>query len=124
MWIGGTSHRWCQTWHPYKQAHCAELEHGLKLHKCLDPYGERDLNPIHFICILEIKNIIRMNTNPWLNEKCRSFVEAPSAPLVFPVQVNNILESKEMIMGHLLTRICPFPPNFFVFIINLFHSVA
>ncbi len=46
-----------------------KLEHTLKLHRCLDVYGERDLNPIHLICILEIKNIIRMNTNPWLNGK-------------------------------------------------------
>jgi hypothetical protein len=41
-----------------------ELQHGLNLHRCLDPYGEWDLNPIHFMCILEIKDIIRMRTNP------------------------------------------------------------
>ncbi len=41
-----------------------ELEHGLKLHDCLDPYGERYMNPIHLTYILEIENIIRMSTNP------------------------------------------------------------
>jgi hypothetical protein len=41
-----------------------ELEHGLKLRRCLNPYGEKDLNPFHLICSLEIKYIIRMNTNP------------------------------------------------------------
>jgi hypothetical protein len=41
-----------------------ELQHGLKLHRCLDLYGERDMNPIHFTCILEIKNIIKMSINP------------------------------------------------------------
>jgi len=40
-----------------------KFEHGLKLCRCLDPYGERDLNLIHLTCILEIKNIIRMSTN-------------------------------------------------------------
>jgi hypothetical protein len=41
-----------------------ELEHGLKLCMCLNPYGEKDMNTIHLTCILETKNIIRMNTNP------------------------------------------------------------
>jgi len=41
-----------------------KLEHGLKLRRCLNPYGERDLNPFHLTCSLEIKDIIRMNTNP------------------------------------------------------------
>ncbi len=40
-----------------------ELDHGLNY------YGEKDMNPIHLIYLLEIKNIIRMNTNPWLNGK-------------------------------------------------------
>ncbi len=110
-------------WWKSNAINVTKLEHGLKLCKCLDPYGERDLNPIHFTCILEIKNIMKMNTNPWLNEKCRVFVQAPSAPLVLPVQINNILESEEIILSHLLTCICLFPPNFFVFIINLFHNV-
>jgi hypothetical protein len=63
-----------------------ELEDGLKLHgKHLDPYGEWDLNPIHLIYILEIKNIIMMNTNPRLNKKCGFFAQAPSALLVLLV---------------------------------------
>jgi hypothetical protein len=33
-----------------------KLEHGLKLHKCLDPYGEWDLSPIHLTCILNKKH--------------------------------------------------------------------
>jgi len=41
-----------------------ELEHGLKLCRCLDPYGERDMNPIHLTCVLKIKNVIRMSANP------------------------------------------------------------
>jgi hypothetical protein len=46
-----------------------KLEHGLNMHRCLDPYGGKDMNPIHFTYILKIKNIIRMSTNPWLNGK-------------------------------------------------------
>jgi hypothetical protein len=70
-----------------------ELEHGLKLSRWMYPNGEKDLNPIHLTYILEIKNIIKMSTNPWLNGKCQVFVQAPSAPLVLPIQVGNILES-------------------------------
>jgi hypothetical protein len=51
-----------------------ELEHGLKLHRGLDPYGERDMNPIHLTYILEIKNIIKMNASPWLNGKRHVYV--------------------------------------------------
>jgi len=51
-------------WHPLKCPVVTELEDGLKLHEYLDPYGEWDLNPIHLTFILEIKNIIMMNTNP------------------------------------------------------------
>jgi hypothetical protein len=69
-----------------------ELEHGLKLCRCLDAYGEKDMDLIHLICILEIKNIIRMSTKPWLNRKCWVFVQPPSALLVILVQVNDILE--------------------------------
>jgi hypothetical protein len=46
-----------------------ELEHALHLCRCLDPYGERDMNPIYLTYILEIKNIIKMSANPWLNGK-------------------------------------------------------
>ncbi len=69
-----------------------KLEHALKLRRCLDPYGEWDLNPIHFTCILQIKNIIKTSTNPWLNRKCQVFVQVPNALLMFPIQVRDILE--------------------------------
>jgi hypothetical protein len=70
-----------------------ELEHGLKLHMCLNLYGEKDFNPIHLICILEIKDIIRMSTNPWLDGKCWVFLQVPNALFVLPIQVGDILES-------------------------------
>jgi hypothetical protein len=60
-----------------------KLEHALKLCRCLDPYGEMDMNPIYLTCILEIKIIIRMNVNPWLNGKHKVCVQAPSAFLCF-----------------------------------------
>jgi hypothetical protein len=42
-----------------------QLEHGWKLCKCLDPYGEWDLNPINLTYILDMKYIIKtLNTNP------------------------------------------------------------
>jgi hypothetical protein len=124
MWISGTSHHWCQIWHPHiNKPIVTKLEHGVKLCRCLDPYGERDLNPIHFTYILEIKDIIKLNTNPWLNIKCWVFVHVPNALLVFLVQVGNILESYEIIPCHLLTWICLCPPNFFMLVINLFHNV-
>jgi len=100
-----------------------ELEHILKLHRCLDPYGERDLNPIHFTCILEIKNIIRMSTNPQLNGKRQVPMQAPNVPLMISIQVGDILESLEFILGHSFMCICPFPPNLFVLVINLLHGV-
>jgi hypothetical protein len=74
MWIGGTSHVGAKCGIHKNSSDVTKLEHGLKLLRCLDPYGEWDLNPIHFTCILQIKNIIRMSTNPWLNRKCRVFV--------------------------------------------------
>ncbi len=48
------------------------------------------MNPIHFTCILEIKNIIKMSTNPWLNGKRRVCVQMPNAPLALLVQVGYI----------------------------------
>jgi hypothetical protein len=32
-----------------------KLEYGLELCRCLDPFGEGDLNPIHFTCVVKIK---------------------------------------------------------------------
>jgi hypothetical protein len=55
------------------------------------------MNPIHLTYILEIENIIRMSTNPWLNGKCRVCVQVPSAPLMLPIQVGDILELYEII---------------------------
>ncbi len=33
-----------------------KLEYGLELCRCLDLYGERDLNPIQFTCVVKIKD--------------------------------------------------------------------
>jgi len=33
-----------------------KLEYGLELCRCIDLYGERDLNPIHFTCVVKIKD--------------------------------------------------------------------
>jgi hypothetical protein len=70
-----------------------KLEHGLKLCRCLDASSERDMNPIHLTYILEIKNIIKMSTNPWLNRKHQVCLQTPSALFVLLVQVGDILES-------------------------------
>jgi hypothetical protein len=46
-----------------------QLEHGYKLYKCQDPYGEWGLNPINLTYILDRKYIIKtLNPNPWLNK--------------------------------------------------------
>ncbi len=45
-----------------------QLEHGWKLCKCLDLYGEWYLNPINLTYILDMKYIIKtLNINLWLN---------------------------------------------------------
>jgi hypothetical protein len=59
-----------------------QLEHGLKLHRCKVTYGEWDLNPINFSCILEIE-YIRMIANPWLNYTCWVILQAPIPLLCF-----------------------------------------
>jgi hypothetical protein len=33
-----------------------KLEHGFELCRCLDPYGEGDLNLIHFTFVVKIKD--------------------------------------------------------------------
>lgn len=35
--------------------HLTKLEHGLDLCRCLDIYGEVDLNPIQFTCVTKIR---------------------------------------------------------------------
>jgi hypothetical protein len=42
----------------------SKLENHLELCRCPNPYGEKHLDLIHLTYILEIKNIIRVNTHP------------------------------------------------------------
>lgn len=44
-----------------------KLENGLELCRCRNPYGERHLYLIHLTYILEVKDIIKVSTYPWLN---------------------------------------------------------